>query len=131
VGAVLSTENPAQGRLLHRNRENRDFLGLILTKRMHALFEKLKKTPFPEMGKVVGDFALYDSLMAGTASSYLDGAIIHLDAVPVPDQETVQLLNALQKKAKLAPHEADFLSYAQLLDELRTEIIKAAIERKE
>lgn len=96
-----------------------------MSKAIRALFEQLKKTPFPELGKVVGDFTLYDSLVAGTASSYLDGAIISPDSVPAPDYETEEALKTLKKKPKLTEQEADLLEYAQLLDRLRKEIAKA------
>jgi hypothetical protein len=95
-----------------------------MSKDIHDLFEQLRNTPFPELGKVVGDFALYDSLLAGTVSSFLAGTKVDLEAVPVPDQETETTLCAL-KKNSLDRQEDEFLKYAQLLDELREEVVQA------
>jgi hypothetical protein len=92
---------------------------------IHALFEQLRNTPFPALGKVIGDFALYDSLLAGTVSSFLAGAKVDVEAVPILDQQTAATLSALKKKKTLYRQEADFLKYAQLWDELREEVIKA------
>jgi|SRR5579875_867783 hypothetical protein len=96
-----------------------------MSKSISVLFDELRNIPFPELGKVIGDFVLYDSLLAGTASSFLAGVPIDLEAIPVPDQETETALNTLEKKSTLDRQEAEFLKYAQLLDELRKKIIKA------
>lgn len=92
---------------------------------IHALFERLRGTPFPELGKAVGDFALYDSLLAGTISSFLAGADVDVGAVPVPDGETEAALRALEGKKTLDRRESDFLHYAQLLEQLRSGVIQA------
>jgi hypothetical protein len=126
VGAVFSDKAPAEGRLLYGDRKNLDFLVLIMSKDIRTLYEQLKKTPFPELGKVVGDFAFYDSLLAGTASSYLNGAIISPESVPWPDEETEEVLKSLRKKQKRTEQEAELLAYASLLDQLREEIAKAS-----
>src|SRR5438128_1417854 len=111
LGTILEDKNPRQpatGRLLHWKWQHLDLLGLTMDKNIHALFEEFRNTPFPELGKVVGDFALYDSLLAGTVSSFLAGAKVDLEAVPVPDQETEATLSALEKKNTLDRQEADF-----------------------
>jgi hypothetical protein len=97
----------------------------MMSKDIRVLFEQFKDTPFPELGKAVGDFAFYDSLMAGTVSSFLDGAKISSDAIPAPDHDTEETLKVLNKKAKPTEQEADFLKYAQLLGELRAKVVKA------
>jgi hypothetical protein len=125
MGTVISTENPTTGRLLQWKRTNPDLLGLMMSKNIRVLFEDFKNTPFPELGKAVGDFAFYDSLMAGTVSSFLDGAKVAPDAIPAPDHEAEEALKVLKKKAKPTEQEADFLKYAQLLGELRAEVAKA------
>ena|SRR5437764_14992811 len=102
------------------------FWGLIMRKDIRALFEQFKRTSFPDLGQAVGDFALYDSLMAGTISSFLEGAKISPAAIPAPDHETEEVLRVLKRKAKPTKQETDFLKYAQLLGELRVEIAKAA-----
>jgi hypothetical protein len=125
MGTVFSAENPATGGLLYWQREDPNVLGLIMCKTMRALFDRFKNTPFPELGKAVGDFALYDSLMAGTVSSLLDGATIAPDAIPAPDRDTEEMLKVLMKKTKLTKQEAEFVKYAQLLQELRAEVVRA------
>jgi len=94
-------------------------------KKIHALFERVTSTPFPKLGKVVGDFALYDSLLAGAVSSFLAGLRIDAEAVPVPDDETAAALPALEQKGTHSAEEMQFLNCARLLGELREETIKA------
>jgi hypothetical protein len=101
----------------------------MMNQKIRVLFEEFKSTPFPQLGKVVGDFALYDSLMAGTVSSFLDGDKVDLEDIPVPDKETEETLNVLEKSPKLDEQEADFVKYAQLLHTLREEITKTINDR--
>ena len=96
-----------------------------MNKEIQDLFERLRTTPFPALGKVVGDFALYDSLLAGTVRSFLTESEIDPETVPAPDLETVTVLSDLKKKSTLDREEADFLKYAQLLNELREKLIQA------
>ncbi len=102
-----------------------------MKKNIRALFEKLKNTPFPLLGKEVGNFPLYDSLMAGTVSSFLSGEKIDLDAMPTADKETEEFLKRLRKKGKLNGQETEFLGYVQHLKELGEEIKKAIKGGKE
>ena len=74
--------------------------------RISVLFEELRNTPFPELGKIVGDFPLYDALVAGTASSFLRGAKVDREAIPQPDPETNAMLTSLRKKHRLDAKEA-------------------------
>jgi hypothetical protein len=103
---------------------NLNLPGLIMSKSVRVLFDQLRNTPFPQLGRMVGDFALYDTLLAGTVSSFLAGARVDVEAIPVPDRQTEATLNVLKKKTNLNMQEADFLKYAQLLEELREEITK-------
>ena len=54
---------------------------------VQTLSDALNALPFPMMGKAVGDFGLYDSLLAGVASSVLASADLPPNGVPVPDLE--------------------------------------------
>ena len=125
LGTILQAKPSSTGRLFHRKWKDPNLLGLMMNQRIRVLFEHFKNAPFPPLGKVVGDFPLYDSLMAGTVSSFLNGAKVDLEAIPVPDRETEKTLNCLKKKTRLDSQEAEFLKYAQLLDELREEVTKA------
>ena len=125
MDSVLQAQAASAGRIFFWKWKNLDLLGLTMNKYIRVLFEQFKTVPFPELGKTVGDFALYDSLMAGTVSSYLDGANIVPEAIPIPDQETERMLKVLKKKVRPTRPEADFLNYAQLLNELRAQVAKA------
>ncbi len=112
-------------RLFYWNWKHLDFLGPMMSRDIRVLFEEFKNAPFPELGKVVGDFVLYDSLIAGTVSSFIHGVKIDVEAIPVPDKKTAEMLKGLKKKPKLDGLEAEFVKYAQLLEELREEVTKA------
>jgi hypothetical protein len=94
-----------------------------MKKKIGALFAELKKRSFPAMGKVVGDFGLYDSLLAGTVASFLAG--LHLEDIPGPDEESEQILVLLKNKQNRNQQETEFLEYGELLERLRSELVKA------
>jgi hypothetical protein len=94
-----------------------------MSTRIRALFEQLQSLPFPQLGKLIGDFPLYDSLLAGTVTSYLAGAKLEREAIPVPDKEAADMVKALKKKPKLTRQESDFVKYAQLLNQLRHSVL--------
>jgi hypothetical protein len=90
-----------------------------MKKKIGALFAELKKRSFPAMGKVVGDFGLYDSLLAGTVASFL------AEDIPGPDEESEQILVLLKNKQNRNQQETEFLEYGELLERLRSELVKA------
>jgi hypothetical protein len=94
--------------------------------RIRSLLNEFKNVPFPLLGKELGDFPLYDSLLAGIASSLAENAKIDLGFVPAPDKEAQALFDLLKSKSGCTPEEAQFLKYYRLLEELRHEIIRAA-----
>ncbi len=96
---------------------------------IQQLFDSLRRRPFPSLGRVVGNFGLYDALLAGTASSYLAGLPLTPETVPEPDPETQGTLNMLANKAALNAEEREFLEYAELLEQLRQEILKGLAHR--
>jgi hypothetical protein len=96
-----------------------------MKKSIRDRFETFKKMPFPKLGKTVGDFPLYDSLLAGTVASFLDGAKLDLASIPAPDAETEETVRALRRKSRLSVQEAEFVKYVDFLEQLRVEITKA------
>jgi hypothetical protein len=83
------------------------------------LYEQLKQKPFPVLGKHVGDFVLYDSLIAGCAAQASRGKIIPPEEIPAPDKETLRQVAQLRNKDRRNYQEQDFLEYFDLLDKIR------------
>lgn len=83
------------------------------------LYERLRETPFPEYGKLVGDFVLYDSLLAGCADRFYRGESVCTSEVPVPDEETMFCIRQLQNKKELNKEEFNFLQYFVLLEDIQ------------
>lgn len=86
---------------------------------IQALYEQLRVTPFPDLGKQVGDFVLYDSLLAGCADRAARGESIPLADIPMPDDETLRRVNELRLKRELGSDEAEFLRYFVLQERIR------------
>jgi hypothetical protein len=86
---------------------------------IRALYEQLRATPFPELGKQVGDFGFYDSLLAGCADRAARGESIPAADIPTPDDETLRRVAELRLKHALDAAEADFLRYFELQERLR------------
>ena len=86
---------------------------------IQQIYERLRATPFPVLGKTVGDFALYDSLLAGCADRAARGEPVAVAEIPIPDSETAACVNELRRKQILGPEERDFLSYFDLLEQMR------------
>jgi hypothetical protein len=84
-----------------------------------ALFDETKLLPFPSLGKTVGDFPLYDALLMGLASSYLDGKHIDRSQIPTPDPETEQFVMSLRQRSRLDREERLFLEYSEALEALK------------
>jgi hypothetical protein len=97
-----------------------------MNQKIDSLSNALKKLPFPALGKVVGDFAFYDSLLAGAVTSFLRGASIDPHGIPGPDEQSAVKLALLKNKLKPNIPETEFLKYAELLEQLRSELIKEA-----
>jgi hypothetical protein len=83
------------------------------------LYGRLRTLPWPALGKNVGDFALYDTLLAGCADRVARGEPLDVPKVPVPDQGTLSQVKLLRKKAELTQAERAFLEYFDLLEEIR------------
>ena len=84
------------------------------------LYQYLKALPFPELGKQIGDFPLYDALLAGVANNYIQRRVLpDLDKIPCPDLETINEVNALRHKSDSKKGEVEFLQYFKVLEELQ------------
>lgn len=92
---------------------------------LHSL---LRATPFPVIGKRVGDFVLYDSLLAGCASRAAHGQCLAPSQVPTPDAETLEYVKHLQAAEGLNDEERAFLRYYGLLDELRRVLARSPLD---
>jgi len=84
-----------------------------------ALYERLRTIPSPALGKSVGDFALYESLLAGCADRVVRGGLLDISRVPMPDDETLAHVDMLRKKGDRPDEETAFLECFDLLEEIR------------
>lgn len=89
---------------------------------IRALYARLRSTPFPDFGKRVGDFVLYDSLLAGCADRAARGEAVPSADVPVPDEETLRRVDELKGRGRLDDSEAEFLRYFELLEQIRASL---------
>jgi hypothetical protein len=90
--------------------------------RIQALYDKHRDAPFPALGKTIGAFGLYDSLLAGCAHRAVGGEPLPESGIPVPDAETTRAVERLRGKSGLSQEEAAFLSYFDLTEQLRIAI---------
>jgi hypothetical protein len=90
-----------------------------MSTQVQILLERLRRLPFPALGKVIGDFPLYDALIAGCADRAARGEVVAESEVPVPDDETARHAAALKAKADPSQEEAAFLDYFDLLAQVR------------
>jgi hypothetical protein len=89
-------------------------------KHFERLYAQLRDLPFPALGKSIGDFPLYDALLAGLASRAAQGHFVENSAIPAPDEPTVSHASMLRKKGDKSPAEMAFLEYFDLLEEIRS-----------
>ena len=83
---------------------------------IQGLFNRLCQLPFPSIGKRVGDFPLYDSMVAGCASRAAAGETISEAEIPVPDDDTAAYVATLREKKDPTEEEHAFLVYVALLE---------------
>lgn len=88
------------------------------------LYERLRRAPFPTLGKQIGDFALYDSMLAGYASRASQGETVPATEIPTPDEDTTRHVAELQQKCPLSEDETAFLRYFELLEQIRRILLK-------
>jgi hypothetical protein len=89
-------------------------------KDINLLYARLCTLPFPALGKSIGDFALYDALLASLASRASQGHLISVAEVPVPDEQTITQVTKLRAKGNRSRDETAFLDYFDALEEIRS-----------
>jgi hypothetical protein len=87
---------------------------------MKILYARLRALPYPVLGKSIGDFALYDALLAGFADRAAKGHFINTSDIPVPGEETLSHVSTLRKKSSQSQDEVAFLEYFDVLEEIRS-----------
>ena len=85
-------------------------------------YSEVREFPFPALGRSVGDFVLYDSLLVGAVDSHLKGKTVIRSTIPQPDNESVQFVEALHLHPTRSVEEDSFLAYFRALEELREEL---------
>jgi hypothetical protein len=90
-----------------------------MSKNVKQLYDRLRALKWPALGKSVGDFALYDALLAGCADLVTHGGQLDGSKIPAPDNETVSQINLIRQKDELTHEEKAFLEYFDLLEEIR------------
>ena len=89
-----------------------------MSQSLDELWELLVETPFPGLGKEVGDFPLYDSLVAGCVNRALTSAELRESELPELDDESSATIASLRAKKALSNREQEFLEYSELLAEI-------------
>ena len=88
------------------------------------LYRRLRCLPFPTHGKMIGDFILYDSLIAGCADRISHGGHVLASEVPLPDDQTLREVARVRAKGLLNKEEQQFLEYFELLERLRQLLLR-------
>ena len=89
-------------------------------KDMKLLYARLCALRFPSLGRSIGNFALYDALLAGFASRAAQGCLVNVAEVPVPDEQTITQVTKLRAKGSRSQDEMAFLDYFDALEEIRS-----------
>ncbi len=91
-----------------------------------VVLEKLRRLRFPSLGKQIGDFPLYDSLLAGLADRHLTGKKVSRAEVPEPDPQTLEAVAALRLKTRavLSEEEREFLRYFEHTERVRAILLR-------
>jgi hypothetical protein len=90
---------------------------------MRPIGSAAAKMPFPVFGKDVGDFPLYDALLAGCASRAVQGERIESDTIPSPDEEIRTKVRELRAQGVLNAQETEFLAYVDLMEQMRAVLL--------
>jgi hypothetical protein len=98
-------------------------------KELKLLYERLRALPSPALAKNVGDFALYEALLAGCADRVVRGALLDVLKIPVPDVETVAYTSELRAKSNRTSEEVIFLEYFDLLEQVRLALAGSGCRR--
>lgn len=84
------------------------------------LYERLRALPWPSLGGSIGDFPLFEALIAGCAHRVANGQFLDRSTVPRPDEGTLKAVASLRAKPSLSTDEQAFLEYFDLLEEIRS-----------
>ena len=95
-----------------------------MSTRIQQLWRQWQARPFPQLGKDIGDFPLYDSFLAGIASRAVDGERFSPDDVPQPDIGTISAIRELRQKQRRSTRENELLEYYSLLEEIQAAIVR-------
>jgi len=66
------------------------------------LYERLQALPWPALAGHVGDFALYESLLAGCANRVVQGHLLDLSSIPQPDTATANAVSEIRTRSQLS-----------------------------
>ena len=83
------------------------------------LYERLQALPWPVLAGQIGDFALYESLLAGCLHRAAHHHLLDLSSLPQPDEGTIQAVAEIRLKAQPSAEEIEFLEYFELLETIR------------
>jgi len=92
-------------------------------KNVKQLYERLSALPAPVLGMSIGDFPLYEALLAGCADRVAEGHLLDLSKVPSPDEGTLRAVTELRAKPALTADEREFLEYFDLVEEIRLALV--------
>lgn len=88
-------------------------------KNVKQLYERFCALPPPGLGLSIGDFPLYEALLAGCACRIANGYPLDLSTVPSPDGDTLKAFAEFRAKPSPSPDERAFLEYFDLMEEIR------------
>jgi hypothetical protein len=88
-------------------------------KNVKQLYERFCALPPPVLGISIGDFPLYEALLAGCAYRIAHGYPLDLSTVPSPDEDTLKSVAELRAKTSPSADERAFLEYFNLMEEIR------------
>jgi hypothetical protein len=95
------------------------------------LYTRLRSLPFPRLGKEVGDFGLYDDILAGYAQRLEKGSsLADMPSDIEADAETMRFVAEIEAKKDRTREEQDLLDYWGVLEEIRTAAMAAMHRRR-
>jgi len=89
-------------------------------------FKLMKELKIPKRATTIGDFMLYDTLLAGVAYKYAAGLPIARADVPTPDAESVAEVERIRGRGSLGHDDIDLLRYFDNLEKIRAIICEGA-----
>jgi hypothetical protein len=94
---------------------------------IQALYGRLRELPFPALGKQIGEFPLYDGLVAGCADRASRGETVSAAEVPGPDTETLRYVSEVSDRGASGKEELAFIEYFNLLEDVRRALNRIAV----